>query len=486
MDPKIKDILKDYEKIWALNQANSLLNWDLETYMPKNGVEARGLAIANISLLRQTFFLELSKKVSSVKIDKLDETEAGIVRTLNRTIHYYTSIPPEIIEKFETLTSKATVVWREAKSKSDFSLFRKYLNDIVEINVIIAEKLGYEDNIYDPLMDLYEEGFTVRDADSVFDRLLSGSREIYNRIIEENIFSTPSRLEKIKYREKDMIQVNKKIIELLEMPPDRFRIDVSSHPFTTEISEDDVRITTRYEGYNFKATLFSTIHESGHAIYQLQIPSKFSRMPIARGVSSGIHESQSRFWENFIGRSKEFVHFIYPVLKYNLPFLKNYTEDRIYRYFNTVRPSLIRVDADEVTYNFHIALRYEIEKKLINSEIDVKEVPELWNDFMEKYIGIRPKNDSEGVLQDIHWSGGSFGYFPTYSLGNIVAGMIWGKHDFTGELDNMDIKAIKLHLYEKVHKYGSIYEPKKLLMKSFGETYNPDYLLAYLKKKFLS
>ncbi len=486
MDGKIKEILKDYEKIWALNQASSLMNWDLETYMPKGGVEARGLASANISLLRQTFFLELNKKISYVNLDKLDETELGIIRTLNRTIHYYTSIPPEIIEKFETLTSNATVVWRDAKSKSDFSIFKKYLKDIVEINIKIAEKLGYEKNPYDPLMDLYEEGFTVRDADSVFDKLLNGSRDIYNKIIEGNIFSAPSRLEKIKYRQKDMISVNNKIIEILEMPTERFRIDVSSHPFTTEISENDVRITTRYEGYNFKATLFSTIHESGHAIYQLQIPSRFARMPIARGVSSGIHESQSRFWENFIGRNKEFVHFIYPILKYNLPFLRNYTEDRIYRYFNTVRPSLIRVDADEVTYNFHIALRYEIEKKLINSEIDVSEVPEIWDEFMEKYIGVKPKNDSEGVLQDIHWSGGSFGYFPTYSLGNIVAGMIWGKHDYSKELENMDIKAIKQHLYEKIHKYGSIYEPKKLLMKSFGETYNPEYLLNYLKNKFLS
>lgn len=485
MDSVIKEILKDYEKIWALNHANSLLGWDLETYMPREGIDARGFASAQLSLLRQKFFVELDKKVALANMDRLDEKERGIIRALKRTIHYYESIPPDILEKFETLTSRATVVWRDAKHNSDYSLFRGYLKDIVDLNIIIAEKLGYERNPYDPLMDLFEEGFTVKEADVVFSKLLKGSKDIFRKINDDGIYVTPSKLEKTKYREKSMISVNNRILEILEMPRNRFRMDVSSHPFTTGISEDDVRITTRYEGVNFKATMYSTIHESGHAIYNLQIPKDFARTPIARGASSGIHESQSRFWENFIGRSRDFVHSIYPVLGENLPFLKNYDEEEIYRYFNTIRPTLIRVDADEVTYNFHIALRYEIEKKLINGDLDVSEVPELWNDFMEDYIGVRPRNDSEGVLQDIHWSGGSFGYFPTYSLGNIVAGMIWGKHDFSVELGEMNISGIKQNLFEMIHKYGAIYEPKKLLITSLGESYNPDYLLNYLRNKFM-
>ena len=234
-------------------------------------------------------------------------------------------------------------------------------------------------------------------------------------------------LESVRYKTADMDKVNEEVIRLLVMPADRFRMVVSTHPFTTGIASDDVRITTRYEGKDFKSSLYSTIHESGHAIYHLGIDEKLAYTPVDDGASYGVHESQSRFWENVVGRSREFVPLVSPMLRRNLPFVKGHDDQDLYLYFNTVRKSFIRVEADELTYNFHTALRYDVEKKMIAGDVKVAEVPEVWNDTLERYLGLRPRSDAEGVLQDVHWSGGSFGYFATYTLGNVVAAMIWHK-----------------------------------------------------------
>jgi len=266
-------------------------------------------------------------------------------------------------------------------------------------------------------------------------------------------------------------------------------MDVSTHPFTSGMAVEDVRITTRYEGVNFKDTMYSVIHECGHALYELQTDPALEYTPLSRATSLGMHESQSRFWENIIGRSREFTGLIYPILKKHLPFLAGYSEEDVYRYFNMVKPSLIRVDADELTYNFHIVLRYEIEKKLISGELPVSEVPSYWNDKIEELIGVRPKNDAEGVLQDIHWSGGGIGYFPTYSLGNIIGGMILNRIQKDINVEDItkhgDLAKIKTWLKEHVHKSGATFSPKQLQKRLLGETYNPEYLVNYLERKYI-
>jgi carboxypeptidase Taq len=267
-------------------------------------------------------------------------------------------------------------------------------------------------------------------------------------------------------------------------------MDLSTHPFEASISRDDVRITTRYEGKDFRSAMFSTIHESGHAIYELQIDEKLEFSPIGISVSNGFHESQSRFWENVIGRSRSFVSLIRSTLQENLDFVTPYTEEQLYYYFNLVRPGKIRVDADELTYNFHTALRYELEKKMIGGEVTVSELPQIWNEMMGDYLGIIPKNDSEGILQDIHWSQGSFGYFPTYSLGNVIAGMIWYNIGKEISLDEKiragEVEPIKNWLYQKIHRWGSTFAPKDLSKRSLGEPFNPERLVRYLEQKFLS
>lgn len=253
---------------------------------------------------------------------------------------------------------------------------------------------------------------------------------------------------------------------------------------------NDVRITTRYEGTDFKRSISSTIHEAGHALYHLQCDQSLAVTPVEGGSSLGLHESQSRFWENIVGRSRPFVQLIAPLIRKYVGFASQATEDDLYLYFNSVKPDYIRVDADEVTYNLHIAIRYEIEKKIFGGELKVSEIPQFWNDRMEQLLGVRPTKDSEGALQDTHWSSGLLGYFPTYTLGNLVSAIIASKmrsdlKDYDEIIGKGDFAPIREWLKQKIHKHGSVYAPKALLDHTFNEGYNPDYFVKYIETKYL-
>lgn len=489
-NPLIQQVLEGYRSIWALNHAFALLDWDLETYMPTGASKPRGFAQAQIALMRQERTIALAELITKAqKATDLTDYDNGVLRIIKRDLDYYTKVPPTLIEEMQRTTTEATVVWREARKQSDFSKFRPHLEKIVELKRQEAEKLGYEGHPYNALLDKYEEGLTINDMDRTFSTLVPNLKRILSKVIAEDRFPAHHPLESEKYDEESMRRVNMEVLTLLGMPQETFRLDVSTHPFTTGMAVNDVRITTRYEGKDFKHTMFSLIHECGHAIYELQVNPSLEYTPLVNVTSLGMHESQSRFWENFVGRSKEFTKLIHATLKKNLPFLSRYNNDDIYKYFNMVRPSLIRVEADELTYNFHIVLRYELEKRLIGDEAEVSEIPSIWNDMMEEYVGIRPKSDAEGALQDIHWSDGGFGYFPTYSLGNVIAGMIFQHIQKDMRLEEA-VKSGQLAeprewLRKHIHKWGSIYSPKQLQQKVFGEEYNPDRLISYLEHKFL-
>ena len=490
-NPLIMDIAERYKPLWALDSVGALLEWDMETYMPLGSSEPRGFTIAQMQLLRQERMLQLTDLVSKTeKATGLNDSEAGFLRVLKRELDYYTKVPPRLLEDILRTATEGTVVWREARKKSDFAMFKPYLEKMVGLKRQEAEKLGYEGHPYNALMDIYEEGLTTDDVDRVFSPLRSELKAVLTKVLAAGKFPPNHPLEEMSYEEASMKRVNEDALRLLQMPQKTFRMDISTHPFTTAMSIEDVRITTRYEGKDFKASLYSTVHESGHAIYDIQVDPSLDYTPLARGMSLGVHESQSRFWENFIGRSREFVKRIYPSLKANLPFVAKYNEDDVYRYFNSAKPSLIRVDADELTYNFHIMVRYELEKRLIADEMQVSEAPETWKDLMEKYVGVRPANDAEGILQDVHWSGGMFGYFATYSLGNVIAGMFYNRIqkdlDLKATIANGDLGKVKDWLREKLHKYGATYSPKELQEQAFGETYNPQWLIRYLQEKYLT
>jgi carboxypeptidase Taq len=362
---------------------------------------------------------------------------------------------------------------------------------MIEIKKQIAEKIGYEKHPYDALLDTFEEELTVDDLDTVFSVLTPRIQKILKKLVDSvSPFCKEINLGKSKYDIQKVDELNHDILNLLQYDVERFRMDLSTHPFTETMGLNDVRITTRYEGTDFKKSISSTIHEAGHALYNLQCDQSLSVTPLEGGSSLALHESQSRFWENIVGRSLPFIQLIAPLIRKQVSFANRTTDDELYLYFNNVKADYIRVDADEVTYNLHIAIRYEIEKKIFGDELRVSEIPEFWNDRMEQLLGVRPTEDSQGVLQDTHWSSGLFGYFPTYTLGNLVSAMIASKlrKDLEGyeeEIKRGNFKPIKEWLRSKIHQHGSVYAPKVLLKNTFNEGYNPDYFVNYIESKYL-
>lgn len=486
---EVRSILEKYRAIWALNHASQLMRWDLETCMPQQGAVARGASLSVVSILMQKFTLELQPYVEAASKNKeLNDEEKGLLRVINRRIDYYSKVPSELISQIQKATTEARVVWRNARAKSDFSLFKPHLERLLELKKDEGEKLADGKDAYDALLDQSEEGLSSSIMDSIFSTLIPSLKQLVSKVTASNYFPSRHELEDVKYDVNAMADLNSDILSLLEMPPSRFRMDVSTHPFTISFDVNDVRITTRYEGKDFKSSMYSTIHESGHAIYELQVSHELAYTPLARGVSSGFHESQSRFWENVIGRSRDFIELVEPYIKKHLSFTSKYDSEELFKYVNTVKPSLIRVDADELTYNFHIALRYQVEKKLFKDEAKVSEVPQLWNDTIEEYLGIRPKNDAEGCLQDIHWSHGGFASFPNYTVGNVIAGMCYERMkneiNIRDTISKGNLRDIKEWLKKNIHMYGAVYSPQELQKKAFGRLYDTGPLLQYLRSKF--
>ncbi|MEM0118152.1 MAG: carboxypeptidase M32 [Conexivisphaerales archaeon] len=488
---EIQQLVERYRTVWALNHASQVMRWDLETYMPPEGTAARGASLSEVSLLMQRFTLELAPDVEKAeRMKELTDHERGFLRLLRRRIDYYTKVPPELVSKIQKATTEARVVWREARAKSDFALFKPHLERLLELKKEEGEKLAEGEDPYDALLDQSEEGLSSSIMDSIFSKLIPSLKQLLSKVTSASYFPSRHELEEVKYDVSAMAQLNSDLLSLLQMPSSRFRMDISTHPFTINFDVNDVRITTRYEGKDFKSSMYSTIHESGHAIYELQVSSELAFTPLARGASSGFHESQSRFWENVVGRSREFVKLVEPYVKKHLSFTSKYDKESLFKYFNTVKPSKIRVDADELTYNFHIALRYNVEKKLFKGEASVSDVPELWNDTLQEYLGIKPRNDAEGCLQDIHWSHGGFASFPNYTVGNVIAGMCYQRMkkeiDLKKQVEDGNINEIKEWLRKNIHQHGSTYSPKELQQKVFGKQYDAEPLLEYLREKFIT
>jgi len=470
------------------------MGWDFETYMPTSGTEERGMADSQLHILHKNLLLNkdfVGLVESAKKLDGLSDLEKGIVRVLNREITKQIKIPNELTQAESLERIRGNMVWREARQKSDFMMYAPHLKKMIEIKKQIADKIGYEKHPYDALLDSFEEDLTVDDLDKVFGELTPRIQKILKKLVDiGSPFCKESKLAKSKYDIQSVDKLNHDILTLLQYDRKRFRMDVSTHPFTETMGLNDVRITTRYEGTDFKKSISSTIHEAGHALYDLQCDQSLSVTPLEGGSSLALHESQSRFWENIVGRSLSFVQLIAPMIRKQVNFANQVTDHELYLYFNNVKADYIRVDADEVTYNLHIALRYEIEKKIFGDELSVSEIPEFWNDRMEQLLGVRPTNDSQGVLQDTHWSSGLFGYFPTYTLGNLVSAIIASKmrndlEDYEKDIKRGNFQPIREWLRLKIHQHGSAYAPKVLLKNTLNEGYNPDYFVTYIETKYL-
>ncbi|MFO7841392.1 MAG: carboxypeptidase M32 [Fidelibacterota bacterium] len=491
---RLKEILLNIQK---LSSAASVLHWDQETYMPEGGGAFRADQLAYLSLLKHQMATgkkirhELERHIDydSGKIINitLSKDEKRLVQLVRKDLKKLTALPDDFVEEMSRHVSNSQQAWIKARKNSDFSAFSPYLEKMIALKKQEAEYYGYEDKPYDALLDDFEPGMTTDRIARLFDGLKVRLVALVERIqAQEQIDAT---VLKQKFDTKEQWSFGMKIAEAIGLDMKHARQDVSVHPFTIGLHPDDVRITTRLNEEALLSGLFSTIHESGHAIYEQGLSKEHYGTPLGESASFGIHESQSRLWENMIGRSREFWSYALPLLQTYFPQLKETGLEEWYRMINVVKPSLIRVEADEVTYSLHIMLRFDIESRMINEDIKVSDLPDLWNAGMKEYFGIEPKNDAEGILQDVHWSMGGVGYFPSYAMGNLYGAQIFEQAkkdipDLYGKTGAGDFLPLTTWLKKNVHLQGRRYDPEKLIEVISGKPLSPDPFMDYLEKKY--
>ncbi len=488
----IEELKKEFSEITRLNYIRSLLGWDEQVNLPKGSFGARAEQNALMSKIVHERLIsdKIGKLIKEAeKLSDLNLIDSATLREAKRDYEQEVKLPTELVEEISKTSSHGYIKWVEAREKNDFSIFQPLLEKLIELKIQVAEKLDTHPDPYSTLIDLYEPGATYDWIANIFNK----SKQNLNRIIQKLNTSSDKPDFSIltqKWNVNKQWDFSMEVIKGLNYDLNKGRQDKSVHPFTTSLSSSDTRFTTRIDEDFFSPCIFGSIHECGHALYEMGFMEEIHDSVLADGVSMGIHESQSRMWENMVGRSMEFWKYWYPILKKSFPNnLKDKNVNDFYRSVNTVQPSLIRVEADEVTYGMHIILRFELEKDIIEGNVRVSELPELWNEKMEKLLGITPPTNSDGVLQDVHWSGGSFGYFPTYFLGNLYGAQFYNtalkqQPLLPNKYENGNFSSLLAFLRENIHQYGRIYQARDLVKRVTGEDLNPDYFIEYLEKKF--
>jgi len=479
------------EKIADLNNAISVLHWDQEVNLPENASGIRARQLATLSGLAHEQFVsnemgdllgELSNK------NGLDDRQSANVKETLKEFDKKKKLPKVFVEKMSESVSKAYFAWNKAKEASDFKLFENELKDLVDMSVEKAELLGFEDHIYDALLDEYEPGLKVKEVSVIFEDV---KKQLVDFVAE--IATKPQLKDAWLYKSYNKEKQWNLGIDLLNQMGYDFksgRQDLSSHPFTTSFGPSDVRVTTRIKENDFNEMIWSCIHEGGHALYEQGLLLADYGMPTGEAISLGIHESQSRLYENNIGRSLPYWKHNYTKLQQLFPAnLGAVSVTDFYRSINKVTPSLIRTGADELTYHFHILIRFEIERDLIEGSIAVGELPEVWNEKYKQYLNITVPNDAQGVLQDIHWSHGSFGYFPTYSIGSFYAAQFFDKAkedmpNLITEIEQGKLLNLLTWLREHIHQYGKQYSADELCKKVTGSGLNFEHFMNYAKEKY--
>lgn len=482
-------------KIKSYEEALGVMYWDLRTGAPRKGVEARSelLGVLSTEMFKMSISAEMKGFLDEFSrpevFELLDAINRKIVTECKEEYDHSVKIPPEMYQEYVVLTSNAETVWEEAKHAADFKMFEPYLEKIVDYNRKFIELWGYEGNKYNTLLDLFEPGMTVEKLDQMFGELRTRLVPLVSAI-KESANKPDTSFLKHNFDKEKQRQFSLFILQEMGYDFAAGRLDESEHPFATGLNPGDVRITTKFKPDDVTFALFGTIHEGGHGLYEQNISSELLGTPLCTGTSMGIHESQSRFWENFVGCSRAFWQRYYGDLQQLFPEqLGSVSVEAFYRAINEATPSYIRIEADELSYNLHIMIRYEIEKSLINGDISVAELPRVWNEKYREYLGIDPRNDAEGVLQDVHWAGGSFGYFPSYSLGNMYAAQMvhtlkTAMPEFEALIMTGNLLPIKEWLTEKVYQHGKLLTPGEIILQVTGEPLNPTYLANHLESKY--
>ncbi len=475
-----------------LGSAAAVLGWDQETYMPDGAVAARAEQLATLSTLAHQYMTNeaAQRAVEDVRpqLSSLSERERRTTETFIRDHERALKIPASLITEQARVASLAQDAWKKARAASDFSLFQPMLERTVELKKQEAAILGPELHPYDVMLDTYEPGLTVEQVTPIFDRLRAGTREILDQITPRQSSVSDVVLYR-SYPRQAQLDFATSVIKQLGFDLETGRVDLSAHPFCTHFDATDVRLTTRIREHDLRSCLFGLIHESGHGMYEQGVSKELSRTPSGQGASMGIHESQSLFWENVIARSEEFWHWAFPKLRTAFPDqLKDQDPSMFFKAINKMQPSLNRVESDELTYNLHIILRFEIERDLMAGSLAVKDIPTAWNEKMNTSLGVVPPNDAEGCLQDVHWSFGGIGYFPSYTLGKLYAAMEWNqmKQEISGVEDrvaNGDFAPILNWLRMKIHDYGRTETPNEIIMRVTGRPLTETDFLEYIGGK---
>jgi carboxypeptidase Taq len=481
-------------EVMDLRHAADLVEWDERVYMPPGGVAAHGAMSAALRRLAHEKFtsVEVADALEAARrnaaAEHPDSTAARIVAVVARDYSRATRVPADFVAEHAATVSAAQHVWGEARARSDFALFRPHLEKIIELKRQYVAFFPPADHPYDILLDEFEPGMKTADVKRLFDALRQRQVAIIQQVADRP--APASHFLTTAYPENDVWRFAVDVVTAFGFDWKRGRQDKSIHPFATGIGAGDVRITTRWVDGQPLALLFGTMHEAGHGLYEQGVADEHQRTLLEGGASLGIHESQSRLWENMVGRSRPFWEHFLPILRARCSSqLAGVSADAFYSAVNRVQPTLIRVEADEATYNLHIMLRVELELALIEGSLRAADLPQTWNARMQEYLGLTPPDDARGVLQDIHWAAGLFGYFATYTLGNVIAAQLWTTFGETHPDRDVDIargdfSALLSWLRRELHAHGRKFEPQELVQRITGSSVNPEPYLRYLEHKY--
>lgn len=501
----MKTTLTDYEKLeelsrknYMLNSIKGLLGWDQQTYMPPHGAPLRAEQTAFMAHLlhremtgkkfRDALAHLIDLDTGECFDDSLTAPQRAALREWRRDFLQLTKLPAPFIKRFSQTVSYAIHAWKEAKAKSDWKLFAPHLKKIVALERKKADYLGYQGHPYDALVDLYEPHMTTEHLTTLF-----GSLQLELSTLLKKITACPEPqtdfLYKV-YSPSKQLKFGKALLDAMGFSPDSSRIDKTAHPFCLTLAPGDLRLTTWVHPENLPTHISAVLHEGGHGLYEKNLPAHHYGTPLGSSSSLGIHESQSRFWEVIIGQSRPFWEHFYPLLQETFPEnLASISLNTFYHAINHIKPSLIRVEADEVTYCLHVILRFEIEKALLENNLQVNEIPDVWNDKMRTYLGITPTSHATGCLQDIHWAYGSLGYFPTYALGNLYAAQLFTTYQkevphYPQDLAAGNLSSTNTFLKEKIHQWGRQFLPEKLIERATSAPLSATPYTSYLTQKY--
>lgn len=494
MGEKYQQLTTKLAEISDLGNILALMGWDQQVKMPQGGASARARQLGTLSRIAHVKRTsdELGKLIEEAEkeIDGMDyeSDEASIVRIAKRDYKDQTCLPTDLVVELTQATAEGHEVWAKAREANDYKSFQPTLEKIVNLTLQVAEKRGYENNPYDALLDRFERGATYDQVKTIFDGHRQQLVDLV-KVVSENTDKVDDSILHQDFSPDKQRQFSEWVVAKYGYDFNRGRLDETVHPFATHFSINDVRITTRYHNDFLNPALFGSMHEAGHGMYEMGVAQKYEATNLANGTSLGVHESQSRMWENLVGRSLGFWKWAYPELQKTFPQLSGVSLEDFHKAINVVKPSYIRVEADEATYNLHIMLRFELENDLINGKVSFDNLPQEWNDRFESYLGITPPNDTLGVLQDVHWSAGLIGYFPTYALGNLLSVQYYNQAlqdhpSIPAEIEQGNFKTLFDWLGENIHQHGRKFTSNELTKRVTGTEISSEPYIQYLTEKY--